>query len=133
MVLSLYILIMHATTGGLAAGAIGGIVIRAVVFALLNLILIAVIVYYICLRPKNQKSTYIVRENNYTSVGDLQTQSYAQPFDAIRPKDSTHLDNQRNAASQDSGRQRFINRGVHNIFARYCTFVFSNTVLSKLL
>ena len=122
---------MHATTGGLAAGAIGGIVIAAVVFAVLYLIVIAVIVYYMRLRSKNQKSTLIVRENYYTSVGDLQTQSYAQPFDAIKPKDSTHLDYQSNTVSQESDRRQFLKRGVRRIFARDCTFVFFNTVLLK--
>ena len=112
---------LHTATGGLGAGAIAGIVIGAVVFGLLNLVVIVVIVYYMRSRSKNQKST--------RGVGDLQTechqlersQSYAQPSDA---KDSTHSDNQRNTASQDSGRRRFLNRGVRRIFARDCTFVF---------
>ena len=114
---------LHTATGGLAdqPGAIAGIVIAAVVFALLNLIVIVVIVYYMRLRAKNQKSTH--------SVGDLQTechqlersQSNAQPSDA---KDSTHVDNHSNTVSQNSGRRRFLKRGVCRIFARDCTFSF---------
>ena len=113
---------LHTATGGLTAGAIAGIVIAAVVFALLNLIVIVVIVYYMRSRSKNQKST--------RGVGDLQTechqlersQSCAQPSDA---KDSTHSDNQSNTVSQDSGRRRFLNRGVRRNFARdCCTFEF---------
>ena len=117
-------------TGGLGAGAIAGIVIAAVVFALLNLIVIVVIVYYMRLRAKKQKST-----------GDLQaeydrletSQSYTQTSDAITTKDSTHLDNQSNTVSQDSGRRRFLNRGVRRIFARGCTFVFFKTVVDKMI
>ena len=113
---------LHTATGGLAdqPGAIAGIVIATVVFALL-VIVIVVIVYYMRLRAKNQKSTH--------SVGDLQTechqlersQSNAQPSDA---KDSTHVDNQSNTVSQNSGRRRFLKRGVCRIFARDCTFSF---------
>ena len=131
---------LHTATGGLAAGAIGGIVIAAVVFALLHLIVIAVIVYYMYLRAKKQKSTFIVYENNHTNDGDLQTeyhqlersQSYAQPFDAIRPKDSTHLDNQSNSVSQNSDRRRFLKRGVCRILARDCTCIF-NTIVDKII
>ena len=111
---------LHTATGGLAAGAIGGIVIAAVVFALLNLIVIAVIVYCVRSRSKNQKSTH--------GVGDLQaeyhqlerSQSHAQPSNAISTKDSTHPDNQSNTVPQKSDRWRFLNRGVRRIFARDC-------------
>ena len=103
--------------------------------------MIAVIVYYIRLRAKKRKSTVIVCENNHTSVGDLQaeyhqaerSQSYAQPFDVIRPKDSTHLDNQSNTVSQESDRRRFLKRGVRRIFARDCTFSFFKTVVDKMI
>ena len=104
---------LHTATGGLAAGAIAGIVIAAVVFTLFYLVVIAVIVYYMRLRAKNQNSTH--------GVGDLQTechqlersQSNAQPSDA---KDSTHSDNQSNTVSQRSDRRRFLNRGVRQEF-----------------
>ena len=131
---------LHTATGGLAAGAIAGIVIAAVVFGLLHLILIAVIVYYIRSRAKRQKSTYIVYENNHTNDGDLQaeyhqlerSQSYAQPFDAKRPEDSIQLDNQSNSVSQNSDRQRFLKRGVRRILARDCTCIF-NTIVDKII
>ena len=136
-----YILVMPAdtATGGLGAGDVAGIVIAAVVFALLLLIVIVVIVYYIRLRSKNQKSSNIICENNHTNDGDLQaeyrqlerSQSYAQPFDAVRPKDSMHSDNQSNAVSQNSDRRRFLKRGVRSIYARDCTFVFFKTVVDK--
>ena len=130
---------LDTVTGGLAAGAIAGIVIGAVVFVILHLILIAVIVYYIYLRSKKWKSTFIVCENNHTNDGDLQaeyrqlerSQSYAQPFDAERPKDSTHSDNQSNAVSQNSDRRRFLKRGVRRIFERDSTFVYFNAVVDK--
>ena len=48
---------LHTATRGLTAGAIAGIVIAAVVFGLLNLIVIVVIVYYKHSHSKNQKST----------------------------------------------------------------------------
>ena len=129
---------LHTATGGLAAGTIAGIVIAAVVFAVLHLIVIAVIVHYIRLHAKNQKSTFIVNENNHTNVGDLQSeyhrlersQLYAQTSEA---KDSTHSDNQSNTVLQESDRRRFLKRGVRRIFARDGTFVFFNTVLLKLL
>ena len=115
---------LHTVTGGLAAGAIAGIVIGAVVFALLPLIMIPMIFYYMHLRAKNQKSVNVVCKNNCTTVGDLQTdhhqveksQSYAQPLDATTPKDSTHSDNQSNTVLQTSDRQRFLKRGVRRIF-----------------
>ena len=98
--------------------------------------MIAVIVYCMRSRSKNQKSTFIVCENNHTSVGDLQTeyhqlersQSYAQTLDA---KDSTHPDNQSNTVSQESDRRRFLKRGVRRIFARDRTFVFFEAVVDK--
>ena len=101
--------------------------------------MIGVIVFYICLHAKNKKSTFIVCANNHTSVGDLQTEyrqverspSYAQPSDAIRPKDSTHLENQSNTVSQNSDRRRFLKREVRRIFARECTFEFFKTVVDK--
>ena len=104
-------------------GAIAGIVIAAVVFVLLHLI-IFVIVYYIRLRSKNQKSTFIVSANNPTCVRDLQaehhqverSQSCAQPLDTIRPRDSTHPGNQSNTVSQESDRRRFLNRGVRRLY-----------------
>ena len=79
-------------------------------------------------RAKNQKSTH--------GIGDLQTkyhqvkrsQPYAQTSDA---KDSTHLDDQSNTVMQNSGRRRFLNRGVRRIFARDCTFVFFKTIADK--
>ena len=131
-----YLNLMYLHTGGLTAGDITGIVIGAVIFVILHLILIAVIVYYKRLRTKNQKSTNIVCENNNTSDGDRQaeyhqlerSQSYAQPLDAVTPKDSTHSDNQSNTVSEQSDRQRFLKRGVRRIFARDCTacFFFQN-------
>ena len=119
---------LHTVTGGLAAGDITGIVIAAVVFVILHLILIGVIVYYIRLRSKNQKSTNIVHENNNTSDGDWQaeyhqverSQSYAQPLDAITPKDSI----QSNTVSQENDRRRFLKRGVRRVFARDCAICF---------
>ena len=113
---------LHTATGGLTAGAIAGIVIGAVVFALLNLIVIVVIVYYMRSHSKNQKST--------RGVGDLQaechqlerSQSYPQPSDS---------DNQSNTVSQDSGRRRFLNRGVRRNFARDCTFEFFRICCDK--
>ena len=54
---------LHTATGGLAAGAIAGIVIAAVVFVLLHL-MIFVIVYYMRSRSKNQKSTRGVGDQN---------------------------------------------------------------------
>ena len=101
-----------------------------VVFALL-LIVIVVIVYCMRSRAKNQKSTH--------SVGDLQaeyhqlerSQSCAQPFDAIRPRDLTHPDNQSSTVSQESGRRRFLSRGVRRNFARDHTFPFLKTVVDK--
>ena len=122
--------------GGLADGAIAGIVIGAVVFVILHLILIGVIVYYIRLRAKNQKSTNIVHENNNTSDGDRQAEyhqlershSYAQPFDAIRPKDSI----QSNTVSQENDRRRFLKRGVRRVFARdRAICFFFKTVVDK--
>ena len=90
---------------------------------------------------ENQKSTNIVCENNHTNDGDLQaeyrqlerSQSYAQPFDAVRPKDSTHSDNQSNAVSQNSDRRQFLKRGVRRILERDCTFVFFNTIVDKMI
>ena len=105
---------LHTVTGGLAAGAVTGIVIAAVVLALLHLIMFPVIVYYMHLRAKNQKSKY--------GFGDLQAdyhqlkKSHAQTLDATIPKDSTHSDNQSNTVSQESDRQRFLKRGVRRIF-----------------
>ena len=133
-ILHYYISIPLDTVTG---GAIAGIVIAAVVFVLLHLVLIAVIVYYICLRSKKWKSTNIVCENNHTNDEDLQaeyhqlerSQSYAQPFDAIRPKDSTHSDNQSNAVSQNSDRRRFLKRGVRRILERDCIFFYFSTLL----
>ena len=112
--------------GGLAAGAIAGIVIAAVIFALLQLIMIGVIVYYKRLHSKNENFANVVHENNNTTVEDRQAeyyqlerpQSYAQPLDAIIPRDSTHPDNQSNTVSKESGRWRFLKREVRRIFAR---------------
>ena len=130
---------MYLHTGGLADGATAGIVIGAVIFVILHLILIGVIVYYIRLRSKNQKSTNIVCENNNTSDGDRQAEyhqlershSYAQPLDAVAPKDSTHSDNQSNTVSQENDRRRFLKRGVRRIFTRGCTIFFFKTVVDK--
>lgn len=77
--------------------SIAAIAIVAVVFIFLNLIIIAVIIWYVRSHSKKQKSTNRVGENNHTSNGDLQTgyqqvkrpQSYIQPFDTVSPKDST--------------------------------------------
>ena len=134
-----YLNLMYLHTGGLADGATAGIVIGAVIFVILHLILIGVIVYYIRLRSKNQKSTNIVCENNNTSDGDRQAEyhqlershSYAQPLDAVAPKDSTHSDNQSNTVSQENDRRRFLKRGVRRIFARGCTIFFFKTVVDK--
>ena len=98
--------------------------------------MIGVIVYYKHLHSKNQNFANVVSKNNNTSDGDQQAeyyqlerpQSYAQPLDAIRPKDSTHSDNQSNTVSQESGRWRFLKREVRRIFARDCIFVFLETV-----
>ena len=128
LLLYLNLMYLHTATGGLTAGTIAGVVIATVVFALLYLVVIAVIVYYMRLRSKNQKSTH--------GVGDLQTeyqqlersQSYAQTSDT---KDSTHPDNQSNTVSQNSDRRRFLNRGVRRIFARDCTLVFFKTVVDN--
>ena len=116
---------LYDVTGGLAAGAIAGIFIGAVVFALLLLMIIAVIIWHKRSHAKNEKSTNILHENN-TTVGDLQAechqaerpQSYAQPLDAITPKDSTHSDNQSNTVLQASDRRRFSKREVCRIFVR---------------
>ena len=124
---------LNLDTGGLADGAIAGIVIGPVVFVILHLILIGVIVYYIRLRAKTQKSTNIVHENNNTSDGDRQAEyhqlershSYAQPFDAIRPKDSI----QSNTVSQENDRRRFLKRGVRRVFARDCAICFFSKLL----
>ena len=80
-----------------AIAAIAAIAIVAVVFIFLNVIIIAVIIWYVRSHSKKQKSTNRVGENNQTSNGDVQTeyqqakrpQSYIQPFDTVRPKDST--------------------------------------------
>ena len=121
------ILLMPAdtVTGGLAdqPGAIAGIVIAAVVFALLNLITFAVIFHYVHSQSKKGKSTSIVYQNNYTNDGDLQTEyhqlershSYEQPID---PKDSTHPNNQSMTMSQGSDRQRFLKRAVRRPFVQ---------------
>ena len=87
-------------------GVIAGIVIAAVVFVLLLLILIAVIVYYIYLRSKKWKSTFIVCENNHTNDGDLQAE-YRQ--------------------------LERLKRGVRRILERDCTFVFFKTVVDKMI
>ena len=110
-------------TEGLAnqPGAIAGIAVAAVVFALLSLIIFAVIVYYVHSRSKHGRPTHIVYENNHLSDGDLQTeyhqverpQSYALPFD---PKDSTHPDNQSITMSQENDRQQFLKRTVRRAF-----------------
>ena len=117
---------LYAATGGLAAGAIAGIFIGAVIFALLLLMIIAVIIWHKCSHAKNKKSTNVLHAYNPTTVGDLQTdhhqversQSYAQPLDAITPKDSTHSDNQSNTVSQESDRRWFLKREVCRIFVR---------------
>ena len=127
-----HLLLYHP--GGLTGGAIAGIVIATVVFVILNLIMITVIAYYI--RSKSKKSASKVSANNPTGVRDLQAeyhqverpQSCAQPLDTIRPRDSTHPDNQSNTVSQESDRRRFLNRGVRRIFARDW---FSKTVADK--
>ena len=111
---------LYDVTGGLAAGAMAGIIVVAVVFALLPLMIIAVIIWRKRSHVENKKSTNILHENNCTSVGDLQadchqaerSQSYAQPLDAITPKDSTHSDNQSNTVLQASDRRRFLKREV---------------------
>ena len=116
---------LYDVTGGLAAGAMAGIIVVAVVFALLLLMIIAVIIWHKRSHGKNEKSTNILHENN-TTVGDLQAechqaerpQSYAQPLDAITPKDSTHSDNQSNTVLQASDRRRFSKREVCRIFVR---------------
>ena len=127
---------LNLNTGGLGDGAIAGIVIAAVVFVILQLIMIALIVYYKRLHSKNQNFANVVHENNNTSVEDRQAeyyelerpQSYAQPFVTIIPKDSTHPDNQSNTVSEQSGRRQFLKREVRRIFARDGTFVFFETV-----
>ena len=125
----LLLLIIHLDT--VTGGAIAGIVIAAVVLiVVLQLIMIGVIVYYKRLHSKNQNFANVVYENNDTTVGDLQaeyhqlerSQSHAQPFDAIRPKDLTYSNNQSNTVSQENDRRRFLKRGVCRIFARDCTF-----------
>ena len=124
----LLLLIIHLDT--VTGGAIAGIVIAAVVFVILHLIMIGVIVYYKRLHSKNQNFANVVYENNNTSEGDLQaeyhqlerSQSHAQPFDTIRPKDLTYSNNQSNTVSQENDRRRFLKRGVRRIFARDCTF-----------
>ena len=86
--------------------------------------MIFVIVYYVRLRAKNQKSTFIVTANNPTCVRDLQaehhqverSQSCAQPLDTIRSRDSTHPGSQSNTVSQESDRRRFLNRGVRRLY-----------------
>ena len=116
---------LYDVTGGLAAGAMAGIIVVAVVFALLLLIMIGVIIWHKRSHAENEKSTNILHENN-TTVGDLQAechqaerpQSYAQPLDAITPKDSTHSDNQSNTVLQASDRRRFSKREVCRIFVR---------------
>ena len=116
---------LYDVTGGLAAGAMAGIIVVAVVFALLLLMVTAVIIWHKRSHAKNEKSTNILHENN-TTVGDLQAechqaerpQSYAQPLDAITPKDSTHSDNQSNTVLQASYRRRFSKREVCRIFVR---------------
>ena len=111
---------LYDVTGGLADGAIAGIIIGAVVFALLLLMIMAVIIWHKRSHAKNKKSTNIPHAYNHTTVGDLQaechqaerSQSYAQPLDAITPKDSTHSDNQSNTVLQTSDRRRFLKREV---------------------
>ena len=130
---------LHTVTGGLAAGAIAGIVIGAVVFALLPLIMIPMIFYYMHLRAKNQKSVNVVCKNNCTTVGDLQTdhhqveksQSYAQPLDATTPKDSTHSDNQSNTVLQTSDRRRFLKRQVCTSLQGTVPLYFVDIVVDK--
>ena len=117
---------LYDVTGGLAAGAMAGIFIGAVIFALLLLMIIAVIIWHKCSHAKNKKSTNVLHAYNPTTVGDLQTdhhqversQSYAQPLDAITPKDSTPSDNQSNTVLQASDRQQFLKREVCRIFVR---------------
>ena len=108
---------MYRAAGGHAdqpgAIPIAAIAIAAVVFVFLNLIIIAVIIWYIRSRSKNQKSTNKVCENNHTSNGDLQReyqqverpQSYMQPFDTVRPKDSTQHTHTDNPSITESDRQ----------------------------
>ena len=130
---------LYAATGGLAAGAIAGIVIVAVVFALLLLMIIAVIIWHKRSHAKNKKSTNILRENNRTTVGDLQAechqaerpQSYAQSLDTMTPKDSTHSDNQSNTVSQTSDRRRFLKREVCTSLQGTVPFVFVDIVVEK--
>ena len=130
---------LDAATGGLAAGAIAGIVIVAVVFALLPLMIIAVIIRHKRSHAKNESSMNILHENNHTTVGDLQaechqaerSQSYAQPLDTMTPKDSTHSDNQSNTVSQTSDRRRFLKREVCTSLQGTVPFVFVDIVVEK--
>ena len=75
--------------GGLAdqPRVIAGIVIAAVLFALLNLITFAVIVCYVHSHSKKGKSACIVYENNHTNDGDLQSEYTSW-------KDHSHMNNQ---------------------------------------
>ena len=112
---------------------IAAVVLVVFVLPVIVIVVIVVIVYYTRLRSKNQKSTLKVCENNRTGVGDLQaeyqqverSQSCAQPFDAIRPRDLS------STVSQESDRRRFLNRGVRRNFARDRTFSFLKTVVDK--
>ena len=79
---------LHTATGGLPAGAIAGIVIGAVVFALLHLVVIVVIVYYMRSRSKNQKSTHGVRDQKSEYQQVKRSQSYARLCHRIVRDDS---------------------------------------------
>ena len=130
---------LYAATGGLAAGAIAGIFIGAVVFALLLLMISAVIIWHKRSHAKNKKSTNILHAYNHTTVGDLhaechqveRSQSYAQPLDAITPKDSTHSDNESNTVLQASDRQRFLKRQVCTSLQGTVPLYFVNIVVDK--
>ena len=130
---------LYAAIGGLAAGAIAGIFIGAVVFALLLLMIFAVIIWHKRSHAKNKKSTNIPHAYNHTTVGDLQaechqaerSQSYAQSLNAMTLKDSTHSDNQSNTVLQTSDRRRFLKRQVCTSLQGTVPLYFVDIVVDK--
>ena len=97
-------------TGRHAAGAIAGIIVPGIVIVIgVILALTAVIIWCIHSHSKNRKPTNRFGENDHPNDGDLhlyaqplndgvlqiecqqmkRPQSYVQPLDTVRPKDST--------------------------------------------
>ena len=110
--------------GGLAdqPRVIAGIVIAAVLFALLNLITFAVIVCYVHSHSKKGKSACIVYENNHTNDGDLQSEyhqlerSQSHEHQLISKIQHTLITKAWLTMSQESDRHRFLKRAVRRPF-----------------